>query len=376
MILPLHLIRKSMNTTDVINYNKTGFNNKKYLELQKSKILERVDLFRSGKLYLEVGGKFLKDPHAARVLPGFDQYNKRQIFHSMRSMLQILFCINSNDIQQNRQLNNKNEKYTESVDQMLEEIKEVLVVIPTVVVNLCDRDESPDVTEYIDRKRSEGFSIYRRYKINGYPQNVESVLSEGGYGADDYIETKKNLIIVTGAGSNSGKMSTALGQIYLDQLKGYNSGYAKYETFPIWSLPIGHPVNLAYEAATADIGDYNVLDKYHEEAYGKRSVNYNRDVEAFEIIRMLSNLFLPENNHMREYKSPTDMGINYAGFAIDNDEVICVASLNEIRRRANWFREIVYRGAGKMDWVKKCEQLETQALKYINERGYNQDLEL
>lgn len=365
-----------MNSTDTLPYKVDAFNNAKYVQLQKSKILERIDKFRNGKLYLEIGGKFLHDPHAARVLPGFRPDVKKQIFLELRNISEILFCVNARDIVGNRQLKNNSQKYTDAVKEMIEKIEEEIGAKPKVIITLVDQLNKDSAEQLKTELASKDYLVYMRYKIDGYPQDTEKVLSEKGYGKDDFVTTTKKLIIVIGAASNSGKMSTCLGQIYQDQQKGIDSGYAKYETFPIWSLPIDHPVNLAYEASTADIGDYNLIDKYHMDAYGKRAVNYNRDVEAFELIKGIGEKFLEPSNFMYSYRSPTDMGINYAGSAIENDEAVCVASLNEIRRRADWYQMMLDRGEGRSDWVEKCRKLERQATKYIEERGFDINMEL
>lgn len=363
-----------MNSTDTIDYSNNGFDNKKYASLQKDEILKRIDQFKDGKLYLEIGGKFLHDPHAARVLPGFEPDVKKTIFSTLRSISDLFFCVNAKDAKTNRQLKNSPEKYTDAVLRMARELEEQIRIKPRFVINLNERTNKLQKTSFEILIEKNGYECYKRYVIDGYPEDTNNVLSDNGYGYDDHIQTSKKLVLVVGAASNSGKMSTCLGQIYNDQRNGIRSGYAKYETFPIWSLPISHPVNLAYEAATADIGDYNVLDTYHELAYGKRSVNYNRDVEAFEIIKNLADKFLDKNNPMSEYRSPTDMGINYAGFAITDDQIVCVASLNEIRRRRAWYKEIYERGEGDREWLRKCDSLEAQALKYIKDQGYNPDL--
>ncbi len=363
-----------MNSTDAIEYKNLGFDNKKYTTLQKDEILKRIDLFKEGKLYLEIGGKFLHDPHAARVLPGFQPDVKKTIFSTLRSISDLFYCVNAKDVQSNRQLKNSPEKYSDAALRIAKELEEHIRIKPKFVINLNQRINKKQKSAFEILIEKNGYECYKRYVIEGYPSDTNNVLSDNGYGFDDYIKTSKKLILVVGAASNSGKMSTCLGQIYNDQKAGIRSGYAKYETFPIWSLPISHPVNLAYEAATADIGDYNVIDTYHELAYGKRSVNYNRDVEAFEIIKMLVDKFLERSNPMQEYRSPTDMGINYAGFAITDDQIVCIASLNEIRRRRDWYKEIVSRGVGDKEWIRKCDNLETQALKYIREQGYNPDL--
>lgn len=365
-----------MNSTDTINYSQIGFDYDKYLQLQKDGILKRIETYKDGKLYLEIGGKFLHDPHAARVLPGYKADIKKDIFSTMRSLSDLFFCVNYQDIKTNRQLKNSPEYYSDAVFRMAVELQEAIKIKPKVVINLNERSQKEIKTTFDKKLEESGYEYYKRYMIDGYPSDTNNVLSENGYGFDNYIETSKKLILVVGAASNSGKMSTCLGQIYHDQKHGVMSGYSKFETFPIWSLPISHPVNLAYEAATADIGDYNVIDTYHELAYGKRAVNYNRDVESFEIIKSLADNFLDKNNPMSGYRSPTDMGINYAGFAIKDDQVVCVASLNEIRRRRDWYQEVIDRGEGDLMWTKKCDSLELQALKYIKEQGYNPDLSI
>lgn len=365
-----------MNSTDVINYKLTGFDSAKYFQIQKEKILERIEHFKEGRLYLEIGGKFLYDPHASRVLPGFDPDLKKRIFSELAPIVEIIFCIDAESIKNNRQLKNTNETYHHATLGMLKNLEAQLKVKPQVAINLCDRESNKQVDAFIADLKSRGYNTYKRYKIQGYPQDTKMVLSPLGYGADDYIPVTKKLILVTGAASNSGKMSTCLGQMYLEQRKGIKSGYAKYETFPIWNIPLEHPVNLAYEAATADIGDYNQVDTYYEKAYGKISINYNRDVQAFEILLKLGNEIVDKDNFIRMYRSPTDMGINFAGFAITNDEVISVASLHEIRRRRQWYQEILKRGAGSTSWIDKCNTLEAKALNYITQKEYNPNLVL
>ena len=366
----------AIKSTDTLEYKRNAFNNIKYHDTQRDKILERIDKFKEGRLYLEIGGKFLYDPHAARVLPGFNPRVKADIFVSLKSLIEIIFCINAEDLRTNRQLKSSSQPYTESVLEMLKEVEEKIGIKPQVSINLCDRQMKDKAYEFEDKLDSLGYKTAKRFKIDGYPNDTDNILSDDGYGFDEYIETNKNLVLVIGAASNSGKMSTCLGQIYHDTQRGQNSGYAKYETFPIWTLPLNHPINLAYEAATADIGDYNVIDTYHELAYGKRSVNYNRDVAAFEIVMSIAKDIVADDSYMNEYKSPTDMGINYAGFAIENDQVACIAGLGEIRRRAEWYNEQVERGEGDFQWVRKCKNLENQALRYIRDQGYNPDLEI
>jgi uncharacterized protein (UPF0371 family) len=365
-----------MTTLDTIDYKKLGFDNDKYLDIQGKAIQERINHFSDGKLYLEVGGKFLYDPHAARVLHGFDPENKKKIFKKIKDRSDIFFCINAKDIKNDRQLKNRDEKYTLGTTRMIKAVEKEIGIKPKLVFNLCDIDTAEEVEKYREDMIQQGYITRKRYLIEGYPEDTEKVLSDKGYGADDYVESDKNLIIVIGAGSNSGKMSTCLGQVYNDKQKGIQSGYAKYETFPIWNLALNHPVNLAYEAATADIGDYNVLDKFHWEKYNQRAVNYNRDLESFDIIiEMIRDIVSPKN-FMTTYHSPTDMGISHAGHAITDDEVVCIASYKEILRRKKWYQEVVDRGKGVQEWVDRCDHLAVMAEQYISERDYRTNLKL
>jgi uncharacterized protein (UPF0371 family) len=292
-------------------------------------------------MYLEIGGKFLSDPHAARVLPGFDPASKKEIFAAFSEVAEVLFCVNAEDIATNRQLANQHQDYVTTVLSMIQAIEKATGMKPHVVMNNMDPYSSPEsVLDFQRSLQKQQYRVWERYLIDGYPEDIDFILSEDGFGQDDHIPLTKELILVTGAASNSGKLSTCLGQIYQDELIGIESGYAKYETFPVWNLPLEHPVNLAYEAATADIGDYNVLDHYHDEAYGIESVNYNRDVEAFELLQKLAEEFVGSGNAMRKYKSPTDMGINTVGAAITDDKVVCLASLEEIGRRKEWYAQM------------------------------------
>lgn len=360
---------------DTIDYKNKGFDNDKYIKLQRQNIAERMDRFNSGRLYLEIGGgKILHDPHAARVLPGYKPDNKKTILKNMSNMIEIIFCVNAQDIHENRQLSSNNESYNDASFRLMNSLEEAIGIRPHIAITLCkteDNEQEVAVAEFTRQAKEKGYQTAKRYYIEGYPINTEKVVSEEGYGKDEYFDLEKPLIVVTGAASNSGKLSTALGQLYQDHQKGLHSGYAKFELFPIWSLPVEHPVNLAYEAATADIGDYNLIDTHHQEAYGKNAVNYNRDVEAFSIIKELANKIVEDDSAMRKYKSPTDMGINYAGKAITDDEVICIAALREIKRRANWYSEIVARGNGNKDAIEKCLSLEKRAKRYIKSQGYN-----
>jgi uncharacterized protein (UPF0371 family) len=358
-----------MNQYETLTYLNKGFDNDKYLKLQKEGIEKRISLFSQGRLYLEIGGKLFFDAHAARVLPGFDPKNKVLILKEFRGKADLLFCVSAKDILGNRQLSNTNKGYTEATIEMLAELERGLEMKPKVVINLISEDNRAAAEEYAQKVEILGYETFLRYIIAGYPAPA-SVLDVNGYGKDEYTPVTHNLVIVTGAASNSGKMSTCLGQIYLEFTQGKRSGYAKYETFPIWNLPLEHPVNLAYEAATADIEDYNLMDELHLKAYGIEAVNYNRDVQAFGIVSEVGKKI----GLMQEYRSPTDMGISMGGMAITNDEIISVASFNEVDRRIGWYNEIVQRGEGKKEWVEKCEQLKRKASGYLSSKGYNPNL--
>lgn len=354
-----------MNSTDTVQFTKVGFDTPKYFKLQRDAIIDRISKFQHGRLYLEIGGKFLFDPHAARVLPGFDAQIKQKIFADLINHTAILFCVDWQGIVSDRQLKNTEESYQKSIFDMLKEIEKNLKIKPIVMINRCRRSANEEVESFIAQLRSKKYEVYKRYYIAGYPENVKEILSEDGFGKDDYVPLDKKLVLVTGAASNSGKLSTCLGQVFHDNQNGLISGYAKYELFPIWNLPLDHPVNLAYEASTVDIGDYNVVDKDHMSSYKMKSTNYNRDVEAFKILKRIADKFVDESNYIRKYQSPTDMGISMAGFAITDDNLVCLASLAEIQRRIQWYQEIVERGDGKKTWVTKTEGLLREALNYI-----------
>lgn len=362
----------TINSTDIINYKKDGFDGKKYIRLQKEKILDRIANFSWGRLYLEIGGKFMYDAHAARVLPGFDPESKKEIFTSLKSQAEILFCVNANDILSNRQLSNKDIDYKEYVYQMVRIIEKNTGIKPHIVINNIDIGNMFDVIlEFEKDFQRKQYRVRERYKITWYPYNTDTILSEDGFGNDDHIPLTKNLILVTWAASSSGKMSTCLGQIYNDHQIDVKSGYAKYETFPVRNLPFNHPVNLAYEAATVDIGDGNMMDTYHKKAYGIDAVNYNRDMEAFDVVMNIAKKIVNHKNYMVKYQSPTDMGISCAGMAITNDEICCVASLAEIERRKGRYQQQIDRGEGKEERVQKCDEIYEKAKKYCEEKKYD-----
>ena len=367
---------KYMNTTEVPLFKSFGFDSEKYIELQKIDVLKRLEKVTNGKLYLEVGGKLLEDPHAARVLPGFQLDTKTKILQRLDTPFDIVYCLIYGDIIKNRQLNNQKEEYIDTAITTIKKMEEIFGVKPYVVIN-----NIPEQTDSLFVKGKEKLEticehIYLRYHIDGYPNDTQRILSSDGYGKDEEIPVQNKLVIVTGAASNSGKMSTCFGMIYFDHLNGLNSGYAKYETFPVWNLPLEHPINLAYEAATADIGDRNIIDEYHLKEYNEVSVNYNRDIDAFVILKKLASDLLPPNNMLNNYKSPTDMGMNHVKESITNDEIVCIASLNEIRRREDWYQEVVNNGLGEDSWVRACQELERKALEYIQNKGYNPTLPL
>ncbi len=317
------------------------------------------------------------DTHASRVLPGFDVESKKNIFNALKNQAEIIFCVNANDIISNRQLSNQKIDYKDYVYQMIKQIEKNLWLKPHIVINNIDIGNMFDIVLDFEKDfQRKQYRVRERYKIQWYPHNMDLILSEDGFGHDDHIPLTKNLILMTGAASNSGKMSTCLGQIYLDHQIDIKSGYAKYETFPIWNLPLEHPINLAYEAATADIGDFNMMDTYHKKAYGQDAVNYNRDVEAFDIVMSIARKIVNHKNYMVKYQSPTDMWINCAGMAITNDEIISIASLAEIERRKWWYQEEIARWEGKQERIDKCDALYAKAKKYCEDKKYDLNMKI
>jgi len=326
-------------SSDILEYETAWFDGDRYIQLQTQAILERIEKF-SGKLYLEIGGKFLYDTHAARVLPGFYPDSKRRIFKSLAKNADVIFCVNAKDLAKNRSLGSDWKTYIDTCIEMIKDIEKKLWIIPKISINRVKDKNIEQVKIFQEVLKTLEIKSYLRYEIAEYPEDVDSVLSDIGYGNDQHIPCNKNLVLVVGAASSSGKMSTCLGQIYLDHGHGMESWYAKYETFPIWNLHLEHPVNLAYEAATADIWDYNVLDIYHASAYSEEAVNYNRDIEAFEIVQQLAEDFLPKSNFTRQYQSPTDMWISNAGFCIIDEKIVEEAAIAEINRRKQWYKNL------------------------------------
>ena len=306
--------------------NMTGFDNDKYLRMQSEKIRERIDYF-GGKLYLEFGGKLYDDFHASRVLPGFAPDSKLQMLLKLREQAEILIVINADDIEKNKIRGDLGITYDLDTLRLIDVFRSVGLYVGSVVLT-CYANQ-PAAKKFQKRLEDLGVTVYRHYPIPGYPADIDLIVSDDGYGKNEYIETKKELVIVTAPGPGSGKMATCLSQLYHERKRGVKAGYAKFETFPIWNLPLKHPVNMAYEAATADLNDVNMLDPYHFEAYGETTVNYNRDVEIFPVLRAMFGEILGEC----PYKSPTDMGVNMVGNCIVNDEVVRNAANQEIIRR-------------------------------------------
>ena len=305
---------------------KIGFDNEKYIKLQSEKILERVKMFNN-KLYLELGGKLFDDYHASRVLPGFKCDAKINVLKHLKDKLEILFCISASDIEKNKINSNVNLPYDMDVIRLINNLRSIGFTINNVVITLYKGQPSADKF----RKKLERMNIntYVHTYTKGYPTDIDTIVSDIGYGANSYIETTRPIVVVAAPGPGSGKLATSLSQLYHEYKKGIKSGYAKYETFPIWNIPLKHPVNVAYEAATADLKDVNMIDYYHLEKYNETAVNYNRDLEVFPVLKRILYKITGENI----YNSPTDMGVNMAGFAITNDSAVKDACKQEIIRR-------------------------------------------
>ena len=303
-----------------------GFDNAKYLSMQSEHILSRIDQF-GGKLYLEFGGKLFDDYHASRVLPGFEPDSKVRMLMQLKDKAEIVIAINASDIEKNKVRGDLGITYDLDVLRLIDAFRAIGLYVGSVVLTQYRGQSVADA--FRQRLEGLGIRVYRHYPIEGYPSNVELIVSPEGYGKDEYIETSRPLIVVTAPGPGSGKMAVCLSQLYHEHQRGVRAGYAKFETFPIWNLPLKHPVNIAYEAATADLNDVNMIDPFHLEAYGKTAVNYNRDVEIFPVLAAIFKQIYGEC----PYKSPTDMGVNMAGCCIIDDEACREASNQEIIRR-------------------------------------------
>ena len=304
----------------------TGFDNKKYVELQSKHILSRIEKFEN-KLYLEFGGKLFHDLHASRVLPGFDPNNKIHLLKAISDKTEIIMVINAGDIEGNRLQGDNGITYGEDLLRLTDALSKSGLFVSSVVITKYAKQSAAKL--FKRRLEQQGITVYLHYPIQGYPANIPHILSDAGFGQNDYVKTERPLVVVTAPGASSGKMATCFSQMYHEYKRGIKAGYAKFETFPIWNLPINHPVNLAYEAATTNVADVNMIDPFHLEAYGTSAVNYNRDVEGFPVLNAIFKEIWGES----PYKSPTDMGVNMIFEAIENDEVCRAASRQEIIRR-------------------------------------------
>ena len=331
-----------------------GFDNEKYLRIQSEHIRERIAKF-GNKLYLEFGGKLFDDLHASRVLPGFMPDSKLQMLMQLSDMAEIVMVINASDIEKNKVRGDLGITYDVDVRRLIGEFEGRGLYVSSVVITQFTGQEAAKI--FRERMEHQGIRVYQHYRIDGYPSNVSLIVSPDGFGKNDYIETTRPLVVVTAPGPGSGKMATCLSQLYHDNMRGIKAGYAKFETFPIWNLPLKHPVNMAYEAATADLNDVNMIDPFHLEAYGETTVNYNRDIEIFPVLSAIFEKIYGES----VYKSPTDMGVNMAGNCIINDEVCREASKQEIIRRFYSAEERVAAEKGSENEVYKIELLMKQA---------------
>ncbi|MGI6701858.1 MAG: DUF1846 domain-containing protein [Christensenellales bacterium] len=303
-----------------------GFNSEIYLEKQTEHILSRIAKFNN-KLYLEFGGKLFDDYHAARVLPGFDVNAKVKLLHKLKDKAEIIFCINAGDIERNKIRADIGITYDMDVMRLIDNLRSWELNINSVVITRYASQPSADI--FREKLSRRGVKTYTHAYTKGYPTDVKTIVSDEGYGANPYIETTMPLVVVTAPGPGSGKLATCLSQMYHEYKRGVKAGYAKFETFPIWNLPLKHPVNIAYEAATIDLKDVNMIDYFHLQAYGETTVNYNRDIEVFPVVKTILKNITGESY----YQSPTDMGVNMAKFGIVNDEAVCEASRQEIIRR-------------------------------------------
>jgi len=307
--------------------NKIGFDNEKYLEEQSKNILDRASKF-GNKLYLEFGGKMIFDYHASRILPGFDPNVKLKLLKRLGDKIEVIVCIYSGDIERRKIRADFGIPYDIDAMKLIDDIRDAGIDVCGVVVTRFNGQQV--VKQFMNKLERRNIKVYTHHPIKGYPTNIDLIVSDEGYGANEYIETTKPIIIVTAPGPGSGKMATCLSQVYHENTKGSEAGYAKFETFPIWNLPLKHPVNMAYESATADLGDFNQVDPFHLEAHGKTSINYNRDVEAFPVVKKIMQRIMGTK---LVYKSPTDMGVNMAGYAIIDDDVCQEAAKQEMIRR-------------------------------------------
>ncbi len=330
-----------------------GFDNERYLFLQSQKINDRINEF-GGKLYLEFGGKLFDDYHASRVLPGFQPDSKVRMLNKLKDIAEIVIVISSSDVEKNKRRGDLGITYDVDVLRLIDSFREIGLYVGSVVITKYNAH--PSVVLFENKLQSLGIQVYRHYTITDYPANVQLIVSDEGFGKNDYIKTSRSLVVVTAPGPGSGKMAVCLSQLYHEHKRKVKAGYAKFETFPIWNLPLKHPVNLAYEAATADLNDVNMIDPFHLEAYGKTAVNYNRDIEIFPVLKTIFERISGEC----PYKSPTDMGVNMAGYCITDNQSVINASRQEIIRRFYGVRCALKQGISEQAEVSKLEILMNQ----------------
>lgn len=345
---------------------KKGFDTEKYLDAQIRAIIDRVKKF-NGRMYLEFGGKLCYDAHAVRTLPGYTADTKIKIFQRLREKSEIIYCVGAKQIQQRKIRRDFGLTYDEQTLKEIKELREKEVRVSSVAITRFEGEE--EAKKFKKRLENYGNKTYIHYELEGYPTNVEEIISDKGFGRQDYIETEKPIIIVAGAGGGSGKMEVCLSQLYHDRKKGTKSGYAKFETFPVWNLPIDHPVNIAYETATADISDVVMIDPFHLQAYGKIAINYNRDIENFLIMQTLIKMIVEgKEDPLVFYKSPTDMGISRTTEGIIDDEVVREASRQEIIRRFFWYSAGLLKGIEKPETIERMKILMNRAGVKIEDR--------
>ena len=333
---------------------KQPFDNNKYLTIQRKNILDRISKF-GDKLYLEFGGKLFDDYHASRVLPGFEPDSKLQMLLGIKDKAEIVIVVNANDIASNKVRGDIGITYQEDVLRLIDTYNNVGLYVSSVIISFYQ--DLPNIIEFEQKLKNNSINVYKSYKINGYPHNIPLIVSDEGLGKNEYVKTTRPLVVVTAPGPGSGKMAACLSQIYLDNKNGIRAGYAKYETFPVWNLPLNHPVNLAYEAATVDLNDVNMIDPFHLEKYGVTTVNYNRDVEVFPLLKAIFEKIYGET----PYHSPTDMGVNMVGFGIKDEAKVIEASKKEIVRRYYDTRLKIFLGKLPQESLEKMEMLMNKA---------------
>lgn len=340
---------------------KKGFDNDKYLQMQSQRIKERISEF-GGKLYLEFGGKLFDDYHASRVLPGFESDSKLQMLLQLKDQAEIVIVISAQDIENSKIRGDLGITYSTDTFRLIDAFESMGLMVGSVV--LTKYVSTPKINAFEQQLKDKGIDFYRHYLIDGYPANIAKIVSDDGYGKNDYIKTSRSLVVITAPGPGSGKMATCLSQLYHENKRGIKAGYAKFETFPIWNIALNHPVNIAYEAATADLNDVNMIDPWHLEAYGKTTVNYNRDVEIFPVLKATFDKIYGKC----PYKSPTDMGVNMAGNCIFDDEAVRNASNQEIIRRFFTAKVNQIKGRSSKDEIYKLELLMNNAGLSVDDR--------